>query len=70
MSGLKRLESVNRKEFDDVLNGIPNDWEVTGAVRNAIGDFLLQRAGFLLDHLPVALHPHVAEQREFPLKDE
>lgn len=61
-TGLKRLESVKGDEMRDIVNGIPHDWEVSDAVRNAIVDFLVQRAGFLVENLPGAFHPYLGKQ--------
>ncbi len=68
LAGLKRLKSIERDELDGIVNGIPNDWDVTEAVRSAMVDFLVQRAGFLVEHLPTAFHPYLGKQTGLSLE--
>jgi len=58
LAGLERLKSVDRGELGDLINGIPNDWDVSETVRSAMVDFLVRRAAFLIEHLPIVFHPY------------
>lgn len=66
--GLKQLEAANKVEFEGIVNRIPMDWDVADAVRSAIVDFLMLRAGSLVEHLPGALHPFLGKQTDLPLE--
>ncbi len=66
--GLMQLKSANRAEFEHIVNDIPVDWDIADAVRSAIVDFLMLRAGFLVEHLPDAFHPFLGKQGGLPLE--
>ena len=65
--GVARLGQVDREAMDGIVARIPRDWDVPEATREAIVQFLVQRATFLVDEfLPGDLYPHLVAQKEFP----
>jgi hypothetical protein len=57
------LSTVNSEMWNDLIEGIPEEWEVDKETRIAIGDFLKDRARFLAAHFPHIL-PVEPEQAE------
>ena len=63
---LARLGHANSAELAEMVEAIPSDWEVSREVRDAIRQFLVERAQFLIEHLPEALRPYLERQADLP----
>ena len=50
----------------EIVEAIPTDWEVSREVQDAIRRFLVERAQFLIEHLPEALRPYLERQVDLP----
>ena len=60
--GLARLSEATQAEMEPIVQQLPREWDVSNPVRDAITRLLVQRAAFLVEHLPKALGPYVQEQ--------
>ena len=62
--GLARLGEAREPDMAPIAQQLPSEWDVTDALRDTILRFLVQRAAFLVDHLPEVLGLRVQEQQE------
>ena len=65
-AGLARLAQVTEPDMANIVNHVPRDWQMPASVRRATTDFLVQRARFLLEHLPTILGLYAQEQEKLP----
>lgn len=61
-SALSQLGGFTESDADQVLFEIPLEWKVTSEVRVALKKFLVQRADFLVQRLPIILSKYNLEQ--------
>lgn len=48
---LQRLAEFSRPDADAIISEVPNEWEVSPQAREALAEFLCQRARYLVDSL-------------------
>lgn len=57
----KILQAARPEMWADILNSIPDEWELSNAAREAIDRFLLERARFLVDNLEHIVNNHMSQ---------
>jgi len=63
---LSKLARVTKADMAEIVNRIPPDWDVPEEVRNRIADFLVARAHYLVEQLPVLFRPYLGVQDDLP----
>ena len=61
------MSSLRESDIDDVLNGLPSEWQVSSEVINSVKEFLIQRARFLVQRLPSILSTYNLEQSKLDI---
>ena len=61
------LKLVTRDQISATIATIPTAWQVDGATRSALADFLVGRAQYVADTLPSGLWPPKLQQSELEL---
>jgi hypothetical protein len=50
------LSGITRNQLDFIVDAIPPEWEIDAETKASLKDFLMERAGFLIDHVRLELH--------------
>jgi hypothetical protein len=62
-AGHKRLQQASRAEMEPLVSGLPEAWDVSPALREALTMFLTNRAAFLVGHLPGLFRPYFGDHQ-------
>ncbi len=58
LEAVERLRTADSVMWHDLLNSIPDEWQVSQEARDAIDRFLLERGRFLVDNLKYIVNKH------------
>jgi len=62
-AGIDRLQQASRAEMEPIVSALPEAWDVSPALREALTLFLTNRAAFLVGHLPSLFRPYFGDHQ-------
>jgi len=60
-----KLKKINSTVITEIINHVPKEWDISDTIRDAIGDFFIERSHFLVDNIYKMILPYAPKQGEF-----